>query len=393
MSLFRQIASVTAMNIRSLPQRAGSSAVIVIGIAGVVGVLVSVFAMSKGITETMIQSGKPDHAIVLRTGADNEGSSSIPQDAAFTIMDAPGIARGKDGELLASTEMYVSVNLQRRKDDTRAAIIVRGVSPESYAFRDKFELVEGRMYKPGLREVIVGKRASEEFQGVGVGDQVTLRDGPWDIVGAFETGGDLGESVMLTDIDTLQSAYQRTLYSSVRVKLESPEAFADFNDALTTNPSLDVYAVPESEYFERQAESVKPLFTVITGVVGTIMALGALFAALNTMYSAVSTRAAEIATLRAIGYGAAGVVISVVAEALLLALLGAFLGAAIAFMLFDGNNFALGGTAVSVVGQMKVTPPLIAAGVIWALAVGGLGGLFPAIRAGRLPVATALRAV
>lgn len=392
MSMLRQIGSVTAMNVRSLPTRLGSSAVVVIGIGGVVAVLVSVFAMSSGIMRTMIETGQPNHAIVLRTGADNEGGSSISQGDAQIVMDAPGIARGEDGDPVASTEMFVSVNMQRQKDGTRAGILVRGVSAESYAFRPGFELVEGRMYEPGLRELVVGRRAVAEFRGLALGDQVVLRDGPWKIVGIFSQNGTLGESVMLTDISTLQSSYQRTLFNSVRVLLESPEAFDTLNDALTTNPSIDVHAQRETDYFAEQAESVRPLFDVITGVVGTIMALGALFAALNTMYSAVSARAVEIATLRAIGFGSSGVVISVLAEALLLALLGALVGAGVAYALFNGNSFALGGTTASVVAEMEVTPTLVAAGIAWALIVGALGGLFPAIRAARLPVATALRA-
>ncbi len=393
MRTLEQIFAVTMMNLRSLPQRVGSSIVVVIGIAGVVGVLVSVFAMSRGLRETILANGYPDRAIVLRNGTDNEGASSLSPDDVATIRNAPGIARTADGELAASAEMFVSVNVMRREESTRAGIIVRGVEPVAFRMRPEIELVEGRMFDSGLRELVVGRSAQGEFRDLEVGDSVELRDGPWKIVGAFESGGSSTESVLLADVSTLQSAYQRTLFASVRVVLESADAFRAFSDALTTNPSLSVNPMLETDYFARRAETVQPLFTVITSVVGTIMSFGALLAALNTMYAAVSTRTVEIATLRAIGFGSSGVVVSIVAEAMLLALIGALIGGAAAWVLFNGNTFALGGNGGSLVAEMKVTSTLMLAGVTLACTVGAVGGLFPAIRAARMPVATALRAV
>jgi putative ABC transport system permease protein len=392
MTLLRQIVSVTAMNIMSLPQRVASSVVVVIGIAGVVAVLVSVFAMSEGLIGTLIATGYPDRVIVLRNGAEGEGASSLSQADVQTIMDAPGIARTSDGNVAASAEMFVSVNVQRREDDSLVGMIVRGVQPTAFKMRSELNLLEGRLFEPGLRELIVGRRAQSEFQGLDIGDEVLLRDGPWTIVGSFDSGGGATESIMLADVSTLQSAFQRTLFNSVRVVLDSPASFELLSDALTTNPTLSVNPVLEPEFFARQAEGVEPLFNVIRNVVGTIMALGALFAALNTMYSAVSTRSVEIATLRAIGFGSGGVVVSVLTEALLLALIGAMLGGSIAWLLFNGSTFSLGGNGGSLVAEMAVTTKLFATGVVWACAVGALGGLFPAIRAARLPVATALRA-
>jgi putative ABC transport system permease protein len=392
MTLLRQIVSVTAMNIMSLPQRVASSVVVVIGIAGVVAVLVSVFAMSEGLIGTLIATGYPDRVIVLRNGAEGEGASSLSQADVQTIMDAPGIARTSDGNVAASAEMFVSVNVQRREDDSLVGMIVRGVQPTAFKMRSELNVLEGRLFEPGLRELIVGRRAQNEFQGLDIGDEVLLRDGPWTIVGSFDSGGGATESIMLADVSTLQSAFQRTLFNSVRVVLDSPASFELLSDALTTNPTLSVNPVLEPEFFARQAEGVEPLFNVIRNVVGTIMALGALFAALNTMYSAVSTRSVEIATLRAIGFGSGGVVVSVLTEALLLALIGAMLGGSIAWLLFNGSTFSLGGNGGSLVAEMAVTTKLFATGVVWACAVGALGGLFPAIRAARLPVATALRA-
>lgn len=393
MSALRQIRTVTGMNLRSLPQRLGGSSVVVIGIAGVVGVLVSVLAMSTGLRETMLATGQADRAIVLRSGATNETGSSIGVDAAQTIMDAPGIARTVGGEPAASAEMFVSVNMRRKKDGSRAGVIVRGVAPRGLAIRPHIQMIDGRMFRPGLRELIVGRGVQAEFRDLELGKQVVLRDGPWTVVGTFDAGGTAEESTMLTDSDTLLSAYQRTVYNSVRVQLTSPEAYATFRDALTTNPTLSVSVMTEPEYYRQAAQGFETLFFVITYVVGGIMALGAVFAALNTMYSAVSTRAVEIATLRAIGFGAGGVVTSVLVEALLLALLGALLGAAVAVLLFNGNTITLGANVGSLVAEMRVTPALLATGIGWACAVGLLGGLLPAIRAARLPVATALRAV
>lgn len=392
MSTLRQIGAVTAMNLKSIPQRLGSSLVVVVGVAGVVGVLVSVLAMSNGLMNTLLSAGSPDRAIVLRTGATNEGGSFIPSDAVRTIMDAPGIARA-GGEAAASAEAFVAVNLLRKQDDSRAGVVVRGVSAQGLAIRPEIELVAGRLFKPGLREVIAGRSAQAEFRGVNVGDEVTLRDGPWKVVGTFEAGGAAQESGLLTDADTLLSAYQRTAYNSVRLRLASPDSFDALRDSLTTNPTLSVSVLREPDFYKQASQNLRPLLFLITDVVGGIMALGALFAALNTLYSAVSARVVEIATLRAIGFGAGGVVASVLAEALLLALLGAAIGAAAAALFFNGNTISLGGNGGTLVTQMKVTPALVATGAAWACVVGLIGGLFPAIRAARLPVATALRSL
>jgi putative ABC transport system permease protein len=381
------------MNLMSLPQRLWTSAVIVIGIAGVVGVLVSVLAMGTGFSNAMTSTGRPAYAIVLRSGSTNETGSSIAVDAAQTIMDAPGIARLADGKPTASAEMFVSVNMLRKEDGGRSGIVVRGVTPAGIAIRPEITLTEGRMFTPGLRELIAGRGAQAEFAGLEVGDEVMLRDGPWTVVGTFTAAGTAEESTLFTDSSTLMSGYQRNVYNSVRVKLESAEAHDRFRDALTTNPTLSVNVMTEQEYYRQAAQNIDSLFSVITYVVGVIMAVGAVFAAINMMYSAVSARAVEIATLRAIGFGAGGVVASVLAEAFVLAVIGAGIGAAIAMLLFNGNTVSLGGTVGSIVTEMRVTPALVGAGIGLACFVGFLGGLFPAIRAARLPVATALRAI
>jgi putative ABC transport system permease protein len=389
----KQIVAISIMNLRTLPQRLGSSCVVVIGIAGVVGVLVSVMAMATGLTTSLIEAGHDDRVFVLSAGANAEGGSTLSADEVLTIMDAPGIRRDASGEPLAAAELFVSVNLLRRDDNVRAGVVVRGVGEHGLELRSEFELVEGRMYEAGVRELIAGSSARTEFQGLEIGDFVQLRDGPWEVVGVFTTNGNASQGVLMTDAPTLQSAYQRPVFNSVRVWLESVDSFDTFADALTTNPSLNVSVITETDYYARQAEGLEPLFFVIVNVVGGIMALGALFAALNTMYSAVSSRAVEIATLRAIGFGSGGVVSSVLLEALLLALAGALIGATASWLLFNGNTISLGGNGGSLITEMRVTPAVFGTGVTWALAVGAIGGFFPALRAARLPVAMALRAI
>lgn len=392
MRTLRQIVAVTGMNLRSIPQRLGSSLVIVIGIAGVVGVLVSVFTMATSLSGTVLSTGSPDRAIVLRSGTNSEAASSLSVDAVQTIMNAPGIARTSKGDPAASGDVVISVNMKRKKDGSLAPLTVRGVSPQEFAVRPEIKLVAGRMFNPGLRELIVGRNGQREDAGLAIGDKVSLRNSQWTVVGVY-TSGDSYESGMLTDANTLKSAYGRTYINAVTALLDSPDAFDKFKNALTTNPTLTVDVMREPAYYAQQSKSISNLMFLITYVVGAIMAVGALFAALNTMYAAVSARGVEIATLRSIGFGAVPVVVSVLAEALLLALIGAAIGAAIAWALFSGNTISLGGTLGSVVTQLKITPALLGIGVLWACGVGLLGGLFPAIRAARLPVATALRAV
>jgi putative ABC transport system permease protein len=393
MNVIKQIVAVTAMGLRSVPQRLASSSVVVIGIAGVVAVIVSVFGMTRSMSASLVAAGHDDRAIVLRAGATSEIASTLLTDAVATIKDAPGLARTGDGRAAASAEFVTAVNLLRREDGTRAGITIRGIEPAAATVRPEIRIVAGRSFTPGLRELIVGRGVAAEFQGVAIGDELALRDGRWTVVGMFESGRDVNESTLMTDAATLLSAYQRTAVNSVTMRLSSPAAFEELKAALTTNPTLSVSVERESDYYARESEESGQIFGLVTTVVGGIMALGALFAALNTMYSAVSSRARDIATLRALGFGAGGVVASVLIESLLLALVGALLGAAIAWLLFSGNTVSMGGGISSLVFEMRVTPALLGIGILWACVVGFFGGLFPAVRAARLPVATALRAI
>ena len=392
MTVLKQIAAVTALGLRSVPQRLATSCVIVIGIAGVVGVIVSVFGMTRAMSDSLVAAGRPERAIVYRAGATSDIASTLLVDAVATIKDAPGIARTSDGRAAASAEFITAVNLVRKEDGNRTGVSVRGVEPAASAVRPEVKLIEGRMFEPGLRELIVGRGAAAEIQGVAIGDQVALRDSRWTVVGVFATG-DVNESTLMADAATLLSAYQRTAVNSVTVRLESEGAFDTFKESLTTNPTLSVTVERESDYYRQESEEAGQFFNLVTTFVGGIMGLGAVFAALNTMYSAVSSRARDIATLRAIGFGASGVVVSVLIEALLLAIAGALLGAAGAWLLFNGNVVTLGDSTGSVVIETRVTPELLGLGVLLACVVGFIGGLFPAVRAARLPVATALRAI
>jgi putative ABC transport system permease protein len=390
LAVLNQIVAVTALNLKGIRQRLVASSVIVAGIASVVGVLVSVLTMAGSLSGTLLAAGHAERAIVLRAGANAEIASTLPVDAAATIASAPGVARAASGDPAATADILVPVNFTRRSDGSVAPLSVRGVS-DLHGVRPEVELVEGRLFEPGLRELIVGRNAQRAFAGLELGDRVALRDSEWTVVGVYRSG-DVAESGMITDAATLQSAYKRAVVNSVTVRLESPGSFDAFETALTTNPSLSVDVFREPEYFALQAEDLSALFFFVTYIVTGIMAAGALVGAINTMYSAVSTRRLEIATLRAIGFGASGVVVSVLAEAVLLALLGACAGAAVSWLLFSGDTISLGGGQGSLVTELAITPATLVTGVVWAVTAGFLGGLFPALRAARLPVATALRA-
>jgi len=391
MSAFRQMALVTAMGLSTLPERPGRASVIVIGIAGVVGVLVSMLTLGASVSESMRAAGRSDRAIVLRNSAEKEHESAIFTAEAQAIADAPGVARTRDGKPAASAELLATVNLPRKLDDVPSGVMVRGMSGSAATVRGEIRVVGGRMFAPGLRELIVGRVLREQFTGLDVGSRVTLPGGEWTVVGTYETG-DMWESMLLTDAKTLMSAYHRNVFSSVTVLLESPAVFDRFKAALTSDPTLSVKVMRESEYYSKGSE-LSGAVIILSYLIGAIMAAGALFGALNTMYSSVSARSLEIATLRAIGFPGSSVVVSVLVESMLLAMLGGLIGALISWAVLSGGTFSLGspgGSAVAV--ELHVAPPLVGIGLAWALVMGLLGGVLPAVRAARLPVATALRA-
>jgi putative ABC transport system permease protein len=393
MNAMRQTAAITAINLQSIPQRIGTSLVICVGIAGVVAVLTTVLAMATGLKATLANAAREDRAIVLGSGSLVEALSSISHDNLAAIEAAPGIKRASDGKFAVSPEVLLSVNLPRKGDGNLSALSVRGLTPEFASIRPEIQIAEGRTFATGVHEIIVGKSARDQFAHLEIGDTASFHNGEWKVVGRFTSNGDVHESEALGDATTLMSAAQRTVFSAVTVALDSKDSFEPFKEALKHDPTLKVEVQRETEYYEGQSKQTSALLEIVATTVGGIMAVGALFGALNTMYSAVSNRAVEIATLRAIGFGAMPVVFSVLAEAQLLALIGAGVGGAIAWLLFNGNRFSTGGALGQIALNLHVGFGLVAVGVIWAAVIGLIGGMFPAIRAARLSVSDALRVV
>lgn len=393
-STLNQIVAVTAMNIRNIPSRLGTSLVILIGIAGVVGVMVALLSMARGFEATLAGTGRPDRVIVLRGGANDELSSVIFRDQVEVIKQVPGIRKGSDGQPLAIAEKYILTGVPRIGSVEPANVVVRGTTDKVLELRPETKLIEGRMFQPGVFEVIVGRGAQGQFANLRLGEKVAIRSGDWTVVGVFETGGDVHESEIWTDVETLMAAANSPVAASLTAQLESEDLFPAFKDALTTDPRLTAKVQKEPEYYASRSEALQNMINVLGYAVGVIMGIGALFGALNTMYAAVSTRTVELATLRALGFGGLPVVVSVMIEALLLALAGGVLGAGIAYLVFNGYtvstlNFQ---TFSQVAFDFRVTQDLLVQGVIWALSIGFIGGLFPAVRAARLPIVDALRA-
>ena len=387
----RQAWSVTRVGIATIPQRLGSSSVVVVGIAGVVGVLVALLAMGEGFRQTLQQTGNAETAIVLRGGATAELSSGVARSSVTVIEQQPGILRNAQGKPLASAELVVVANIPKKGTGTDANVEIRGVGEQAFAVRQNVRIVEGRVFAPGMRELVVGKGALAQFVGLAPGSTLNLANQQWTITGVFESG-DAHESELWGDVATVSATYRREGYQSVTVRLTSAAAIDELKAALASDPRLKVEAKTTSDYYSAQSEGLTRAIRVIGIVIGIIMAIGAVFGALNTMYAAVATRAREIATLRAIGFRGLPVVVSILLETMLLALAGGLLGAAIAWLIFNNYTVStLGSNFSQVVFAFKVSPALIWNGLKWALAIGFVGGIFPALRAARLPVTTALR--
>lgn len=391
--MFKQLAAVILMSLQTLPQRVGASSVIVIGIAGVVAVLVSVLAMGAGFQHTLAGTGRLDRVIILRGGSDAELNSNLTRSDIATISNAPGLAKDADRKALLSSELVTVVNVPKVDTGTDANVTLRGVGLGVYAVRPELKVVDGRMFHPAVRELIAGVGAAKQFRGLAVGSVLHLRNADWTVTGVFTSNGDVHESELLADVDTVGSAVERNGYSSAVGLLTSPAQFTEFKDALTTDPQLKVDVQREPDYYAAQSKQLTLIINRVGKTIAIIMAIGAMFGALNSMYSAVAARGMEIATLRAIGFGALPVLLSVMVEALLLSLLGGIIGASLAWAFFNGHSVStLGGAFAQVVFQLRVTDTLIITGIVWACIIGLLGGLFPALRAARLPVAEALRA-
>lgn len=398
MFLFRsgmQTRSVASVGISTLTQRLGSSAVIVVGIAGVVGVLVALLAMAEGYAQTLRNSGSEDTAIVMRGASANEVSSSLSREDIVQIEQAPGVARDAEGKPIVSAETVAAANLPVRGSKTKdeGSAQVRGVGEAAFTVRPNVKVIEGRTFQAGLREIIVGKGAVRQFEGLKVGATLKLGNQPWTVVGIFASG-DAMESELWADANVVNDTYRRGAgRNSATVKLENRAAIKAFSESLENNPQLKVKASTTLAFFQKQSERMTQVLRIIGITVGAIMAVGAVFGALNTMFAAVAARAREIATLRAIGFRGLPVVIAVMLETTLLALAGGLIGGFVAWLLFNG--FEASTMSAGSVGKLSfnlaVSPQLLWEGVKWALAIGFIGGLFPAVRAASLPVTTALR--
>ena len=388
-----QVWSISMFNLCTVPQRKGAAITTAVGIAGVVAVLVGVLSIAEGFRAAMAISGPDDVAIVIRSGADNEMTSGLLREDTRLISDAPGVARSANGPL-ASAELFVIINLPKRSTGTDANVPLRGVGKTAMAVRGDVTITEGRGFEPGRNEVIVGAGAARSFAGLEMGNKFRVGQNEWTVVGIFSGGGGSSESEIWTDAKVLQPAYQRgDSFQSVYVKLTSPEAFQTFKDALTTDPKLKVKALRQAEYLADQSSMLTSFIEGLGMSVAALMALGALFGALNTMYSAVASRTHEIATLRALGFGRSPIILSVLIESLAIALIGGATGAAAAYLAFNGFKATTINwqTFSQIAFAFAVNPPLLLYAILWATGIGLLGGLFPAIRAARLPIAMGLR--
>ena len=384
--MLRQIFIVSALNFRSLKGRFWQSMVIVVGLGATIGVLLSMMSMTVGLRAAYDRVGDPGRAIAVSKGADSEGGSSVSRDAASIISDAPGIARDVDGKPLSDRQLNIGVPVLRT-NGTKGYTTMRGFGPKGVALRPEFHMVKGRMFQTGRRELVVGVGAQSMFRNVQIGDNVILPDGNWPIVGVFTTG-DILDGQLVGDTETMLTAFHRSAYNSVLVRLASHDSLDTFKKALTTNPALSLTVERHSDWYKKVSGQSTTILAVLAYIVGFVMAIGALFGCLNTMYAAVSTRAREIATLRALGYGAFPVAVSVVLEAVVLAVAGALSGAAIAWLLNDGRQATWGVN----IFHLSVPPAMVGLGVAWAVVVALLGGILPSIRAARRPVVEALRA-
>jgi putative ABC transport system permease protein len=385
--------AATRIGIASLPQRWGATSVIVVGIAGVVGVLVAMLAMGQGFQATLESTGDDTTAIVLRGGSQAETNSVIMRDQVPLISGLPGVARDANNRPLVSPELSQVVNLQSKADGTDVNAQFRGVGEQAWAVHDKVKILEGRKFNPGLREIVAGKGAKSQFRGLEVGKTITMGNQTWNVVGVFASG-DAHDSELWTDTQTLATTYNRSAYQSISVRTQGTSGFQQFKTAMESDPRLKLDVFSTREYYRKQGGNLSKVLEVLGKFIGTIMAFGAVFGALNTMYAAVATRAREIATMRAIGFRGLPVVMAVMLETMLLALLGGVLGGLFAWAIFNGYSVStLGSNFSQVVFQFKVSPELLWTGLKWALGIGLVGGLFPALRAARLPITTALREV
>ena len=388
----RETWSVTRIGIGTLPQRLGSSAVVVVGIAGVVGVLVALLAMGAGFEHVLKQTGSDDAVMILHAGAESEATSTLDLDTVAVISQAPQVLRDAEGRPVTSAEQLLVASLPTRNSGLDASIAMRGVGESVWSLTHPVKIVEGRRFTPGLRELIVGNGTRDEFLGLNVGSTVSFEGQAWPVVGVFDSG-DAHNSEIWGDAEVIGSSYHRgSTVNSLTLRLIDINAFEAFKAGIESDPRLKVSVQTTRQYYSRQSESIAQIVGIVGTTIGAIMALGAIFGALNTTYAAVADRSREIATLRAIGFHGGPVIVSVLLETLLLAALGGAVGAGLTWAIFDGFTAStVGANSSQVVFAFKVSRELLSNGLVWALAIGLIGGLLPAIRAARLPIVLGLR--
>jgi putative ABC transport system permease protein len=394
MSFIRQVLLVTNMNLRSVLERSGSSLVIIVGIAGSVAVMVSLLAMAEGLSSTISSTGEEDRVIILRDGSSSELSSGVAMTELDTVSSSPGI-KSIDGEPMIAAELFAIIDLKKKGAESTSNLPIRGVQPASFRIRPEVDIIEGRNFTTGTAEIIVGKGANNQYAGLEIGDQIKVRDSFATVVGIFSSNGDVHESEIWADLATAQGLFRRgASASSMILKLDSPDSFNEVGLFVESYPNLELKVQSESDFYENQSSGAD-LIKVFGQVVGYIMAIGAVFAALNTMYSAVSTRLVEIGTLRALGFKGTTVLLALLIEALLLATIGGLLGGAIAYILFNGYTVStLAGASFSQTAfAFAVTGEIIQQGLTLALLVGFIGGVFPAWNAARRDITEALRSI
>jgi putative ABC transport system permease protein len=384
-----------AYNIRSAMQRWTSSFVAILGIAGTVAVFIAMLALARGFKATLVSSGLPQNAIVQQSGADSEMTSVIAIDALRVVEDAPQVAR-RGTEPLVSAEVVVIANLPLRGGTGDANVQMRGVSERVLAVRDNVRVTQGRFLRPGLYEIVVGTNAARAYAGLDLGASVRIGAGTWHVVGIFDANGSAFDSEIWADATVVNGSYQRPpgVFQSVTTRLRSADDFPAFKAMLERDPRAHLQAVREAEYYEAQSHTVTTLITVLGGLVAIVMGLGAVLGALNTMYSAVAERSREIAVLRALGFGGGSVVMAFVVESTWIALIGGVLGCLLALPVNGITTGTINWQTFSHLAfAFRITPDLLGLGLVFAVLMGVVGGVPPAIRAARANVSLTLRSL
>ena len=391
----KQILAILGMNLRTILARSGSSIVIIIGIAGSVAVMVSLLAMAEGLSKTIASTGEEDRVLIFRDGANSELSSGIYLPNVAIIENMPGIRKSEDGPMI-SAELFTIIDLKKKGADDTSNLPLRGVEPMSFKIRPELKIIEGENFTPGRAEIIVGKGANNQYEGLDIGDQIKVRDSMVTVVGIFSTGGDVHESEIWTDLPGSQGFFRRENSASIAIaQMDNSSVISDFAVALELDPRLELKVQGEAEFYSQQSSGASTVIEVFGYSVAVIMAIGAIFAALNTMYTAVSTRLVEIGTLRAIGFHGSSVLFALMVESMVLALLGGLLGAGISYFIFNGYTVSTlaSGSFTQTAFDFAVTGSIVSQGLILALIVGFLGGLLPARRAAVQDITEALRAI